>query len=48
MSLDKKIEKKKQELNAAVKTENIMDKHILKLSEQLDKLIVKRMRRTLA
>ena len=41
--LDIRIERKKRELNKAVKIKGVMDKQTLKLSQQLDVLIVKRM-----
>lgn len=44
-SLDRKIEKKREALNQSIKTVGVMDKQTLKLSESLDTLIVKRMRR---
>ena len=43
MSLDKKIEKKKKQLYKAISTKGLMHKDTIKLSEQLDVLIVERM-----
>lgn len=48
MSLEKRIERMKNRLNAAVTTTNVCDIAIVKLSQRLDKLIVKKMRRDLA
>lgn len=41
--LDTKIERKREALNNAIKTLGVMDKLTIKLSQQLDKLIVGRM-----
>lgn len=46
-SLDKKIEEKKEDLNAAINVNGVMDKHTIRISQKLDMLIVKRMRRYL-
>lgn len=48
MSIDKKIERKKEQLHKAINTKGIMNETTIRLSEQLDVLIVQRMRRTLA
>lgn len=48
LSLDKKIEEKRESLNTAINNLGIMDKHTIKLSQQLDKLIVKRMKNSLS
>ena len=48
MSLDKAIERKKMDLHNSIDTKGIMDNETIKVSEQLDKLIVKRMRRALS
>lgn len=47
IDLNRRIEKKRAELNAAVAV-NTVSKKVLKLSQQLDKLIVRKMRRDLA
>ena len=43
-NLDERIEKKKEVLNAAICTEGIMDKHTIQISQQLDVLIVEKMK----
>jgi hypothetical protein len=43
MKLDTKIEGTRERLNEAIKTKGVMDKRTIKVSEQLDRLIVKRM-----
>jgi hypothetical protein len=48
MSIDKKIERKKKALNRLVRTLGVMDKTTLKVSQELDILIVERMRGVLA
>jgi hypothetical protein len=48
MSLDKRIERKKNQLNTAINTKGIMDNRTIKISQQLDVLIVQRIRRVLA
>lgn len=48
MSLDKAIEMKKEILHNSINTKGIMAKETIRVSEQLDKLIVKRMRGALA
>lgn len=47
-NLDERIEKKKEALNKAVYTKGVMDKHTLRLSRELDKLLVRHMRRGLS
>ena len=46
MSLDKTIEKKKEDLHKSIITRGIMNKKTISLSEQLDVLIVRKMRRS--
>lgn len=48
LNLDKKIEEKRESLNTAVNNLGVMDKLTIKLSQQLDKLIVKRMENSLS
>lgn len=48
MDLDKKINEKKKALNASVAVKGVMSNEVLELSQHLDKLIVRRMRRVLA
>lgn len=48
MSIDKKIKRKKKILNKIVTTLGVMDKRTIKLSQELDVLIVERMRGVLA
>lgn len=43
MELDKQIERKKKQLYSAISTKGLMHKDTIKLSEQLDVLIVERM-----
>jgi hypothetical protein len=43
-NLDKRIEQKREALNTAIKNLGVLDKHTIMLSQQLDKLIVNRMR----
>ncbi len=43
MLIDIMIENKKEVLNQAINSKGLMDKHTLKVSQQLDKLIAKRM-----
>ena len=43
-NLDERIKKKKEVLNAAIRTKGIMDKHTIQISQQLDVLIVEKMR----
>ena len=43
MSLDKMIESKKATLHHFIDTKGLMDKQTIKASQELDKLIVKRM-----
>jgi hypothetical protein len=43
-NLDERIKKKKEILNAAICTKRITDKYTIQISEQLDALIVERMR----
>lgn len=45
MSIDKRIEEKKKALSEALTAKGIMSKEVLKLSEELDKLIAQVMRR---
>jgi hypothetical protein len=47
MSIDKKIDRKKKQLYSAISTKGIMHKNTIRLSEQLDILIVERMRGTI-
>jgi hypothetical protein len=47
-NLDKRISRKKITLNNFVRAKSLMDKEVLSLSEELDSLIVKRMRRKIA
>lgn len=47
-NLDKKIRRRKKALNNFVGARNLMDNEVIKLSEELDSLIVKRMRREIA
>ena len=42
--LDEKIKKKKEVLNTAIRTKGITDKHTIQISQQLDVLIVEKMR----
>lgn len=42
--LDERIKKKKEVLNAAICTKGITDKHTIQISQQLDVLIVEKMR----
>ena len=44
MSIDRAIERKKEVLYKTISLKGIMDSKTIKVSEQLDKLIVKRMR----
>jgi hypothetical protein len=44
MSVDEKIAKKKKVLNRLVRTLGVMSKRTLKVSQELDVLIVERMR----
>lgn len=48
MRIDKKIEKKKEHPHKSISTKGIMNNTTIKLSEQLDVLIVERMRRAIA
>lgn len=48
MNIDKRIERKKKTLNAAIKIKGVMSSDVLILSQQLDVLIVRRIRRALA
>lgn len=48
MSLDERVEKEKRKLNAVVTAMPVCDKYVIRLSQRLDRLIVKRMRRDLA
>lgn len=43
MSLDKKIEIKREMLYQAINIKGILDKYTIKVSQELDKLIVKKM-----
>jgi hypothetical protein len=43
MSLDKMIENGKEALHYSIDTKGVMDKETIDISQQLDKLIVKRM-----
>jgi hypothetical protein len=47
-NLDKRINRKKITLNNFVRAKSLTDKEVLSLSEELDSLIVKRMRRKIA
>lgn len=47
-NLDKRIEQKREALNTAVKSLGVLDKHTIRLSQQLDKLIVRRMEYSLS
>jgi len=48
MELDMKIDVMKEKLNIAINSKGVMDKQTIKVSQQLDILIVARMRRRLA
>jgi hypothetical protein len=48
MDINKRIEKKKKDLYSAISAKGIMSNDVLVLSEELDVLIVERMRRSLA
>lgn len=48
MNLDKRIKRTRKRLNQLVATNGVMDKRVLPLSQELDHLIVARMRRRLA
>ena len=43
-NLDEKIKKKKEVLTATIRTKGIMDKHTIQISQELDVLIVEKMR----
>ena len=47
MSLDQKIEKLKKKINSIVSPENACSEEIVNLSQELDSLIVEKMRRNL-
>ena len=42
--LDERIKKKKEVLNTAIYTKGITDKHTIQISQELDVLIVEKMR----
>jgi hypothetical protein len=44
MNLDKRIKRKQKALHKAISTKGLMNKHTIRISEQLDILIVQRMR----
>jgi len=46
-NLDEEIKKKKEILNIAISTKGIMDKYTIQISQQLDNLIVEKMRNEL-
>lgn len=48
MKLDIKIDFMKEKLEKAINTKGVMDKQTIKISQQLDTLIVMRMRRMVA
>ena len=43
-NLDERIKKKKEVLNTAICTKGLTDKHTIQISQQLDVLIVEKMR----
>jgi hypothetical protein len=48
MKLEQRIQRDKSRLNAVVATMSLGDKYVIRLSQRLDNLIVKKMRRDLA